>query len=470
MAKNSFVSIYFSSDKLEIVKFNPSKKKVDIFVTLDLPQGLVRDHVVTDEKALSILLKRVWQKLKIRERNVGIVIPEFSTFTKAMNLPKLDTSDMDEAVRWQAVEYIPIDPKEMILDWKIIGETSTEFRVLTVAVGEKILRGYISAVDMAGLFPLVVETPSISLVRVAGENPEPKLVVYFSSDEIILTLSRGSEIFTSSVIAINTPSKVLVSTILRILRHFDDMEPAKIFIGGIPPDNGFVQELSSSVKIPLARLEIKIGNISGGDVQKYLIPISLQYKNAFEPESSKTINLLPPEVIKKYKNKRLNVQIWSLMLIVTLIFVGCLVALAGTYFYMLQDLSVYKNNSSISDSSYQKSKTASSEIKNINTLADKTIKINSVSYYPQDALNLINQKKPENIAIFSYNINLEKGSILISGLASSRDDLFGFKKKIEEGGEFQKVVLPLTSFEQGENIEFDMSFMYSKLIPNTTKK
>lgn len=155
---------------------------------------------------------------------------------------------------------------------------------------------------------------------------------------------------------------------------------------------------------------------------------------------------------------------------VALIFVGCLMALTGSYFYMLRELSAYKGKSGVADSSYQKSKTASSEIKNINTLSDKTIKINSVSYYPQDVLNLINQKKSDNIAILSYNINLEKGSITISGLASNRDDLFNFKKKIEEGGDFQKVVLPLTSFEQGENIEFDMSFMYSKLLPDTTKK
>ncbi len=470
MAKNSFVSIYFSSDKIEIVKFNSSKKRVDISVTLDLPQGLIKDHVVTDEKSLSVLIKKVWQKLKIKEKSVGIVIPEFSTFTKAMNLPKLDVSDIDEAVRWQAMEYIPIDQKEMILDWKIIGENLMEYRVMAVAVGEKILRGYISAVDMAGLFPLVVETPSISLVRAAGENSDIKLVVYFSLDEIVLILSKGSEIFTSSVMAIDTSSKLLVSTILRILRHFEDQEVSKIYIGGMPTDNGFIQELSTNVKIPLVRLEIKIANMSAGDIQKYLIPISLQNKSILDPKSSKTINLLPPEVIQKYKNKRLNAQIWGLMLMVALIFVGCLMALTGSYFYMLRELSAYKGKSGVADSSYQKSKTASSEIKNINTLSDKTIKINSVSYYPQDVLNLINQKKSDNIAILSYNINLEKGSITISGLASNRDDLFNFKKKIEEGGDFQKVVLPLTSFEQGENIEFDMSFMYSKLLPDTTKK
>ncbi len=470
MLKNSFVSIYFSSDKLQVVKLSSSKKKVDLFATIDLPPGLIQNHVVTDEKSMSMLLIKIWHKLNINEKSVGIVIPEFSTFTKAINLPKLDAVEMDEAVRWQAEEYIPLDAKEMILDWKIIGETTEEARVLAVAVNEKLLKGYISAADTAGLFPLVVETPSISLVRAAGEDSNPKMVVYFSFDEIIITFSKGPEILTSSVIEANAPSQVLVSTIQRILRHFEDVNITKIFVGGMPSNNTYIQEISSNVKVPLEKLGFKTGGMTEGDVQKYLIPLSLQNKDASEPLSSKTINLLPGEVISKYRSRRLNVQLWGLMLIVTLVFVGCVVALTGTYFYMLQGLSKYKNFNSLADTSYQKSKTASNEIKTVNTLADRTIKIDSVSYYPQDILNLINRKKPETIAIFSYTIDLEKGSVSISGLSSGRDDLFNFKKKIEEGGEFQKVVLPLTSFEQGENIEFDMSFVYSKLVPLSTVK
>ena len=235
-------------------------------------------------------------------------------------------------------------------------------------------------------------------------------------------------------------------------------------------NNSFIQEITANIKIPLEKLVFKIGGMSEADIQRYLIPLSLQNKDPSEPLSSKTINLLPPEIISKYKSKKLNVQIWGLMLIITLIFTGCLVALTGTYFYMLQGLAKYNNLNSLSDTSYQKSKSASSEIKNINTLADKTIKIDTVNHYPQDVLNLIYRKKPENIAIFSYKIDLEKGSVSISGLSSGRDDLFNFKKKIEEGGDFQKVVLPLTSFEQGENIEFSMTFVYSKLVAGAVKK
>jgi len=116
---------------------------------------------------------------------------------------------------------------------------------------------------------------------------------------------------------------------------------------------------------------------------------------------------------------------------------------------------------SLSDVTYQKSKTASDQIKNVNTLADKTLKIGSVNIYPQDVLNLIYQKKSENVVILSYKLDLEKGAVSITGLAVGRSDLLDFKNKLEEGEDFQNVILPLTSFEQGENIDFSMNFVYS---------
>ena len=470
MNRSSFVSIYFTSGKILVVKLNSFRKKVDLYASIDLPAGLISNYEVKDQKALSEILKRVWKKLKIKERNVGIVIPEFSTFTKAINLPKLEENEIDEAVRWQADEYIPLDPKEMILDWKIIDENPEEFRLLVVAVSEKLLKGYVASADLAGLFPIVVETPSLSLVRFAGEDLNPKLVVYFSFDEIIITLSKGAEILTSSVMSADSNPQTLVSTIARILRHYEEINLSNIFVGGMPKNDSFVSEISKNFKVPMEKLHMGITGISENDLQKYLIAISLQYKDTSEPESSKTINLLPREIISKYKKKKFSIEIWGLMLVITLILMGCFMALSGTYLYILQGLSKHSNANSLFDVSYQKSKAASDEIKNVNTLADKTIIIDSINIYPQEVFNLINQKKPESIAILSYEIDLERGSVSIKGLSAGREDLYNFKKKIEEGGDFQKVVLPLTSFEQGENIEFEMSFVYSKLVNSTKAK
>lgn len=69
MKNNSFVSLYFTSSKLLLLKLDSAKKKVEVFATVDLPQGLIQGHQVKDTKALADILKRVWEKLKIKEKN-----------------------------------------------------------------------------------------------------------------------------------------------------------------------------------------------------------------------------------------------------------------------------------------------------------------------------------------------------------------------------------------------------------------
>lgn len=382
-----------------------------------------------------------------------------------MDLPKLENGEVDEAIRWQADDYIPINPKEMILDWKTLGETQEAVHVLTVAVNEKLLQSYIVSADSAGLFPMVVETPSISLVRAAGMDKITKLIVYFSYDEIIITLSKGDEILTSSVLGVNSAPQTVVTTIKRIIRHFDDQTVDKIYMGGMPVNNSYVPEITKNFQIPAEKLQHHIQGLGDADLQRYLIPLSLQFKDPSEPSSEKTINLIPPEIISKYKSKRFSVQIWGIMLIVTLILVGCTVALSGTYFYLVEGLSKYNGVNTLSDVSYQKSKTASDQIKLANTLSDRTVKIDSVSVSPQQVLNLIYKQKPESVAILDYKLDLEKGSITIEGLSAGRNDLYDFKTNIEGSGDFQQVELPLSSFEQGSNIQFKMSFVYTKLSP-----
>ena len=85
MLKKNFVSIVFSANKLQILKLNSSKKKVEKHLTIDIPDGLIVNHKVQDVDILAKLLGQVWKKAGIKEKTVGLVVPEFSTFIKTLN-------------------------------------------------------------------------------------------------------------------------------------------------------------------------------------------------------------------------------------------------------------------------------------------------------------------------------------------------------------------------------------------------
>jgi len=70
---------------------------------------------------------------------------------------------------------------------------------------------------------------------------------------------------------------------------------------------------------------------------------------------------------------------------------------------------------------------------------------------------------PEGVSLSSITINrgTEKGTILISGIASTRDTLVSFSKALEGEAFFKKVELPVSNFTKGKNVPFSMSITAS---------
>ena len=94
MFRKSFISIYFLPEKLLVFQLSSNKKKVIKFASVELPAGLIKEYKVADVKGLAKVIKNVWSKFHLKEKTVGIVLPEFSTFTKFIKLPNLNISEL----------------------------------------------------------------------------------------------------------------------------------------------------------------------------------------------------------------------------------------------------------------------------------------------------------------------------------------------------------------------------------------
>jgi type IV pilus assembly protein PilM len=238
MQRKSFVVISFVHQKLQVVKLNSGKTRVEKFATVDLPSGLISDYQVTNSQGLSTVIKNLWHKLHLKEKSVGVVVPEFSSFIKPLELPRIENSELDEAVRWQAQEFLPSATSDMVMDWKLVKETPDKYYILTLAMKKVILAGYVDAVAEAGLFPLLVETPSLSLVRLTGKEAVGRLIVYSNLGETIFIVAQGEQSFGSSIIDIG--EKVdLVETGSLIVKHYKEASVGKIFVGGGEGEEGF---------------------------------------------------------------------------------------------------------------------------------------------------------------------------------------------------------------------------------------
>lgn len=458
MLGRNFVSLYFLPDKLLITQLSSNKKKLQKYATIDLPKELIKDYKVADIDALSKILKTAWSKFSIKEKAVGIILPEFSTFTKFFKLPHLQPAELNEAVRWQAQEYLPTAVGDSIMDWKIARQEKGALEILIIAAEKKVLSGYVYACEKAELFPLVVETPSICLVRTVRDD-KGTIIVYLGPEETTLVLSQGTEITGTSVIHSGIEGEV-VKTASRMISHYKQINVESVLVGGIRVDDNLVAKLEEKLKLKAEKIKLDIGGAEEKVIQEYLVPIFMQLQDPAEPADPLSLNLLPAELVQKYKSAKTRLQIWSLTLTVTLfVWISFLVTLV-TYLFMVQQINdVSTHNQSRAEISRRRENVAR-DVAGINQVAEKVNNIREIYIYPQSVLNQINASLPQGVSISQYSLDFDKNIVSLTGTAVDRQSLVSFRANLENLEEIDSVSIPISSFEAETNLEFSLSFEY----------
>jgi len=103
---------------------------------------------------------------------------------------------------------------------------------------------------------------------------------------------------------------------------------------------------------------------------------------------------------------------------------------------------------------------ATAEIKKINSISTKVLKILEISIPAEEILNEIENSKPSGITISKKIVEIDKGNIEISGVSSDRSSLIEFKQRLEENDHFSNVFVPISSLEIETNIDYKMSLNY----------
>ena len=459
MLKKSFVSISFATPlKIQVVQLSSSKKSVQKRISLDLPEGLIVDMKVVNEEALAKILKEIWKKVGLREKSVGIIIPESSTYTKLLTLPKLPISELDEAVRWQAYEYLPHNKDDLILDWKIVKEEEGELKVLVVAVLKEVLGGYVRSAHLADLFPQVVETPALSLVRFSESKETGFLFIHESEGSAIIIISQGQGIVGSSSLTLNNQDEV-IKVAAQMVKHYKEVVVEEILVGGASINSAVAESLKKSLGKEVLFIKPPVGGVDANAFQEYMIPISLLLKDPTEPADEATVNLLPPELVKKYEREKIKHQIWSLTLFVSLIVWISFFTALGVYLFLGMQLALIRQEEVLSQIPPEKAEYIS-QIEEINKISTKVLSITSARVYPETIINAISKARPVGVNILRHRINMETGSIELIGNSQTRELLIEFKDSLEENIDFSLVHIPISSFERESDLEYVANFSY----------
>ncbi|MEK7075096.1 MAG: type IV pilus assembly protein PilM, partial [Patescibacteria group bacterium] len=200
-----------SDVSMKYLSFDSTKKNkiiVSAYGEIVYPAGIITNGEVKDEEKLTDILKQ-WlakEKKKLPLPFVVLSLPEEKSFIRAVQIPRVKSEDVANAVRWEIENQIPLPFEEIIYDYEVIkspDDNQDHIDVIITAFPRNILNAYIRAVKGAGLEPYAIELESQSVVRACLpqlNNSEATIVVDMGRTRTSFVIfAQGSILHTSTI-------------------------------------------------------------------------------------------------------------------------------------------------------------------------------------------------------------------------------------------------------------------------------
>lgn len=460
MQLRSLVSLAFFPQHLQFVQINKESTAVTKLALVNIPPATSNQNLPLDTNSLAQIIHSTHNNYNLSEKSVGIVIPETASYVKLLKFPKIKHEELEEAIRWQVNDFFHAPDKEsLIFDWKIVEETQDSFWINIAVIRKEVLNYYIDSVNKAGLFPLVVETPSFILSRITNYENKGRIIIYSACGLCILVVANGSKIYGSSVVS-STNQESILTTAHKILLHFSEAEVKEITLGGLDFSKDTIALLQSKLQLPLKWFDYRIGTTPTGQIQEYLLPIHLlRDRILFDNHTHNNINLLPPDLIKTYHDNKFYSQVISLLIITTTIVSSLLITVVSFYLFIYTQ---YKSLSKEVREQREIPPELISQVAEVNSLTKKVQTIQEATKYPHEIVNTVTKAKPQGITLNSYKIDLESGSLIIGGKAENQEKLIEFKLALDKIETLSSVKIPLSSFEEGADLNFEIDIQFGQ--------
>jgi len=205
-AFSSYLGVDIGTTSIKVVEVKGGRKRPQVvnYGLLESSGYLSRANQALQTSSLKIfeadvveLLKTVIRETGTSTKDVVASLPPFSVFTTVIDFPAMSSKEVEQAMIYQAKQYVPLPLSEVALDWLKVAEYQDEKgfahqKMLLISVPQEQIKKYQRMFQAAGLALKALEIESLSIARVMGGDPTPTVVVDIGSRSTnIVFLERG---------------------------------------------------------------------------------------------------------------------------------------------------------------------------------------------------------------------------------------------------------------------------------------
>ena len=148
-----------------------------------------------DQKKIRDTILALVTETGISTRNVVVGLPANKTFVTIVDLPKMTTQELQSTIRYQADQYIPMNPEDAKIDSMVLGDSPIDpekMEVLIASVTNKFSEQRMEMLESIGFDVIGLEPDALGLARALNSpnNTQAQMIIDMGeyATDIVITL------------------------------------------------------------------------------------------------------------------------------------------------------------------------------------------------------------------------------------------------------------------------------------------
>lgn len=160
---------------LKVMQVDTSKPQLRVmgYGTTTFDVSAVKDGVIVKPELIAKAVKDMFEHHligDIRTRRVAVSIPSYRAFSRSLLLPKLKPHEVEDAVRLEIEQYIPMPLDDLYYDYHITNEGEEQTELFAVAFPKAMVDSYLVLTELMGLEVVLVETTMAGAARLFNHD------------------------------------------------------------------------------------------------------------------------------------------------------------------------------------------------------------------------------------------------------------------------------------------------------------
>ncbi len=195
-----------SDDAITCMAYSGSRrnKKLSVYGTMELPQGLIDGGDIKDEKEFSARLAGFVKKHGLSY--VKVSIPEEKSYLFGTEVPSGEFDVIEQNIEFKMEENVPLSAPDALFYFDLVPSSvaSGNFKANVSVVPRTYIEHYISLLRAADLIPVAFEVVPKSIARaIATEgNYDIKLIIHVMDRKTGIYIASGNVVIFASTVSV----------------------------------------------------------------------------------------------------------------------------------------------------------------------------------------------------------------------------------------------------------------------------